>query len=85
MYIGNMGGKRWGGERHKSSDKVPLFQARKLIAQRWQAVNPPTISEWTNAVTATVWKEKAVYAKRRNIKEFDQIWKPWLLRIGYSV
>ena len=62
-----------------------LFQARKLIAQRWQAVNPPTISEWTNVVTATVWKEKAVYAKRGNIKEFDKIWKPWLLRIGYSV
>lgn len=45
-----------------------LFQARKLIAQRWQARTPPQIDEWCKTVTKTMWKEKAVYIKKEEPK-----------------
>lgn len=35
-----------------------LFQARKLIAQNWQSVRPPTPEEWVKVVNTTLWKEK---------------------------
>lgn len=47
-----------------------LFQARKVIAQRWQAEKPPSKDDWFRTVSETVWKEKVVYARRGNIKEF---------------
>ena len=59
-----------------------LFQATKLIAQRLQAENPSSVREWVNAVTETIWKEKVVYTKRRNIRVFDKIWNPWLEKMG---
>lgn len=62
-----------------------LFQARKLIAQRWQAEKPPSKEDWIRTVTETVWKEKVVYARRRNMREFKKIWKPWLEELGYPM
>ena len=62
-----------------------LFQARKLIAQRWQAGNPPSVKEWVNVVTETIWKEKVVYTKRGNIREFGKMWNPWLEEMRYPV
>lgn len=62
-----------------------LFQARKLIAQRWQARTPPLKDEWIKTVIETMWKEKAVYIKRRNLKEFKKLWRPWLVEMGYPM
>lgn len=62
-----------------------LFQAKKLIAQRWQAEKPPSKEDWFKTVTETIWKEKVVYARRGNLKEFKKIWLPWLEEVGYPM
>lgn len=55
-----------------------LFQARKLIAHRWQSVMPPTCGERVKVIKETSWKEKFIYIKRGNLKQFEKIWKLWL-------
>lgn len=62
-----------------------LFQARKLIAQRWKAKKPSTVREWVSIVTEMIWREKTVYTRRRNIKDFKKVWGPWLERMGYPM
>ena len=59
-----------------------LFQARKLIMTRWQAITPPAIREWFGAVNETICKERAVYTKRGDLKEFEEMWRPWLEKMG---
>ena len=49
-----------------------LFQARKLIAMRWQATTPPAVREWIRVINETICKERAVYIKRGNLKEFEE-------------
>lgn len=60
-----------------------LFQARKLIAQRWQSRRPPSVSEWIHTINEVIWKEKVVYIKRGNLREFEKMWGPWLDKMGY--
>ena len=43
-----------------------------------QAITPPTIREWIGAVNDTICKERAVYTKRGNLREFEEMWRPWL-------
>lgn len=44
--------------------------------------NPPTVCEWIHNVNEVTWKEKVVYIKRGNLKEFEKMWKPWLEEMG---
>lgn len=60
-----------------------LFQARKLIAQRWQSVLPPSSREWESDMNETIWKEKSVYVRQNSIKKYEEIWKPWWDVKGY--
>lgn len=81
------------GYREKSSEGVSttivvircLFQARKLIVQRWQLRRPPSVSEWTHTINEIIWKEKVVYTKRGNLREFEKMWRPWLDKMGYPL
>ena len=77
MYPGSRGRNKWSSQFSKSSSvEVPLSSQK--TAQRWQAENPPSVKEWVNVVTETIWKEKVVYTKRRNIREFGKMWNLWL-------
>lgn len=38
-----------------------LFQSRKLIAQKWQTKDPPTVVEWMKVVKDTIGKEIDIY------------------------
>lgn len=31
---------------------------------------------------ATVWREKVVFTRRRNLDKFLKMWKPWLKKMG---
>lgn len=55
-----------------------LFQVRNLIAQKWQANDPPTGTEWRKVIDNTIRKEEFIYNKRGNRKEFKNIWKQWV-------
>lgn len=55
-----------------------LFQARKLIAQKWQAKVTPTVEEWMKVMKYTIWKEKCIYSKRGDNKKYERFWKLWL-------
>ena len=62
-----------------------LFQARKLIALKWQAQNPPTVAEWLNVMNSTIGKERGTWIRRGNLKKFNAIWEHWLGKIGRSL
>lgn len=59
-----------------------LFQARKLIAQKWQAQCPSAGEEWVETVNVTVWREKVVLTRCGSYKKFVTIWRPWLDGMG---
>lgn len=54
-----------------------LFQARILIARRWQSVLPPSSEEWKNSMNGIIIKDKAIYIKQGAIWKYDLIWEPW--------
>lgn len=58
------------------------FQAGMIIAQNWQSLTPPVPEEWVKAMDATVWREKVVFIRRRNLDKFLKMWKPWLDKMG---
>ena len=62
-----------------------LFQARKLIALKWQAQNPPTVEEWFNVMNSTIGKERGTWIRRGNLKKFKAIWEHWLGKVGRSL
>lgn len=53
-----------------------LFQARKLIAQKWQAQAPPTVESWTATINSMVWSERVLYIMQNNIRKFETMWGP---------
>lgn len=53
--------------------------------QRWQAEKPPSARDWVSIVTETIWREKIVYTKRRNFKEFEKMWETWMEKMGYPM
>lgn len=57
-----------------------LFQARKLIALKWQSRKPPAVSKWINTINETELKEKLTYIKRGNLREFEKMWRVWQVR-----
>lgn len=59
-----------------------LFQARKIKALNWQSVRPPTLEECVKVMAATVWREKVVFTRQRNLDKFLKMWKPWLKKMG---
>lgn len=71
--------KEW-GERNSTTIAILrcLFQARKIIATRRQSRAPPTVRDWIGVMNETTCKERAVYTKRGNLKEFDKMWRLWL-------
>lgn len=79
-----LGYKVWGPEEVAVKTAVLrcLYQARKLIMQRWQTILPPTVEEWVKIVNDIVWKERALYVRRGNLKKFEKMWNPWLISIG---
>lgn len=38
-----------------------LFQARKLIAQRWQSVKPPSVKDWVDSYRNNMEGENSFY------------------------
>ena len=62
-----------------------LFQARKLIAQRWQAHVPPTVENWVENINALIWCERVAFIKQGNYNRFRRVWEPWLTEMGISV
>lgn len=59
-----------------------LFQARKIIAMRWQLRTPPVVRDWISAINETICKEKAAYIKRGYLKEYNRMWMPWVEKNG---
>lgn len=59
-----------------------LFQARKIITLRWQSKISPTVRDWISTINETLCIERAVYIKRGNLKEFGEMWRLWLEKMG---
>lgn len=56
-----------------------LFQARKLIAQKWISIYPPpTVEEWRTQIKETIIKEEFIYTHGGSQDKFDAIWKSWV-------
>lgn len=54
-----------------------LFQARNLIARRWQSVLPLSSEEWLNSMNVIILKEKAVHIKQGALRKYEMFWKSW--------
>lgn len=52
-----------------------LYQARKLIAQSWLSVVPPTPEEWVRTIDALVRTERTTYTRRGSYRKYIKIWK----------
>lgn len=59
-----------------------LFQARKFIATRCQSRKPSAVRDWITVINETICKEKVVYTKRGNLREFERMWRSWLEKTG---
>lgn len=55
-----------------------LYQARKLIAQSWLSVVPPTPEDWVRTIDALVRTEKIIHTRRGSYRKYVKIWKLWL-------
>lgn len=55
-----------------------LFQARKLIAQHWILLSPPTVREYITRINTVIRLEKGLYLKRKASHKFEAILGPWL-------
>ena len=53
-----------------------LFQARKLIALRWQAQIPPTAKSWVETINTMIWSERVTLTRQGNYRKFVRMWKP---------
>ena len=62
-----------------------LFQARKLIAQRWQAHAPPSVENWVETINALIWCERVAFIKQGNYGRFRRVWGPWLREMGFPL
>ena len=62
-----------------------LFQALKLIAQRWQAHAPPSVKNWAETINAMIWSERVTFIKQGNYKRFERVWGAWLREMGYPL
>lgn len=78
-----LGHRRVMGERLSTTLAVTraLFQARKLIALRWQVKEPPTVKDWISTMNETLGRERMVYIKRGNLQEFESMWKMWIEKV----
>lgn len=77
-------GYRWVQGERKSTTLVILrclFQARKMIALRWQSKEPQTVKDWIATLIETLCRERIEYIKRGNFQEFDRMWSPWLEKV----
>lgn len=59
-----------------------LFQARKLIAQKWISVHAPTVEEWRIQIRENLLKEKYVFMHRDCLGTFESIWRRGLVDFG---
>lgn len=78
-----LGHRRVMGERLSTTLAVTraLFQARKLIALRWQVKEPPTVKDWISTMNETLGRERMEYIKRGNLQEFESMWKMWIEKV----
>ena len=44
-----------------------LFQARKIIAQKWQAHAPPSVENWVATINLTISSERAFSTRQGNL------------------
>lgn len=54
-----------------------LFQARRLIAQKWQFTIPPSSREWEQVMNVVMLKERTSYIRQGALKKFNKIWEMW--------
>lgn len=59
-----------------------LFQAWKLIAQKWISIYPPTVEEWRIQKKEAMLKEKFIFLHRACQGKFEAIWRRWLEVLG---
>ena len=62
-----------------------LFQARKTIAQKWQAQTPPSVVNWIASMKLTISNERVYFTRQGNYGKFVRIWGPWLRTTGNLV
>ena len=59
-----------------------LFQARKTIAQKWQAQTPPSVENWLETMKLTISNERVYFTRQGNYGKFTNIWGPWQRAAG---
>lgn len=70
LCILGVGGNLGNGRDKTKAVRRCLYQARKGITKRWQAEKPPSVNDWRRAVSETIGKERTVFVRAGNLKEF---------------
>lgn len=56
---------------------LALMVAKRNIAQKWGAIQPPTVSAWKKDMDWCMFREKIVYIARRCPRKWNQILTEW--------
>lgn len=61
----------------KSWVMLALMIAKRNIAQKWGAAQPPTLEKWKQGLDWAMFAEKSVYSARGCPKKWTKVWEPW--------